>query len=86
MSTFFLENGDFVKCNLIQAGYTFPARLVKGIKNLRISASVQNVFTITKYSGLNPDVPWYSSVTYNGYDNYQALAPRSFLVGVNLTF
>lgn len=86
MSTFFLENGDFVKCNLIQLGYTFPGRLVKGIKSLRLSASVQNAFTITKYSGLNPDVPWYSSVTYNGYDNYQMLVPRSFLFGVNLTF
>lgn len=84
MSTFFLENGDFVKCNIIQLGYTFPS--IKGIKSLRVSVSVQNAFTITKYTGLNPDVPWYSTVTYNGYDNYQALVPRSYLFGVNLTF
>jgi TonB-linked SusC/RagA family outer membrane protein len=86
MSTFFLENGDFVKCNLIQLGYNVPPRLIKGIKSLRVAVSVQNAFTITKYTGLNPDVPWYSSVTYNGYDNYQMLVPRSFLFSANLTF
>lgn len=86
MSNFFLERGDFLKCNLMQVGYTIPSRLVKGIKTIRVFASAQNVFMITGYSGLNPDVPWYSSVIYNGSDNYQMPNPRTYLFGVNVTF
>jgi len=85
MSTFFLEGSDFVKCNLLQLGYRIPPQLIKGIKGLRVFASVQNAFVITGYSGLNPDVPWYSTVTYNGFDNYQTPTPRTYLFGVNLT-
>ena len=57
---------------------------IKGVKSMRVYASVQNLFTITKYSGLNPDLPWYSTVGYNGVDNFQAIPSRVFLVGVNL--
>lgn len=84
MSTFFLEKADFTRCRLIQIGYTLPSGLVKGINNLRVYASMQNVFVITGYSGLNPDVPWYSSIGYNGVDNFQALLPRTYLFGVSL--
>jgi hypothetical protein len=84
MSSFFLDKANFVKCTLMQVGYTIPSKWIKGLQNLRISASVQNLFTITKYAGLNPDLPWYSSVGYNGVDNYQAPTSRTFLVGVNL--
>ena len=84
MSAFFLEKGDFVRCNLMQLGYKLPAQLIKGVKNIRVFASVQNLFTVTKYSGLNPDVPWYSTISYNGLDNYQMLIPRSYLFGVNI--
>lgn len=84
MSTFFLEKSDFTRCRLIQLGYTLPRNLVKGIKNLRVYASVQNPFTITGYSGINPDVPWYSGIGYNGVDNYHALLPKSYLFGLSL--
>jgi hypothetical protein len=84
MSTFFLEKADFTRCRLIQLGYTLPNGLIKGIKNLRVYGSVQNAFLITGYSGLNPDVPWYSGIGYNGVDNYHALLPKSYLFGVTL--
>jgi TonB-linked SusC/RagA family outer membrane protein len=83
MSSFFLEEANFVKCNLMQLGYTLPS-WIKGVKSLRVYASVQNLFTITNYSGLNPDLPWYNTVGYNGVDNFQAIPSRVFLVGVNL--
>ncbi len=85
MSNFFLERGDFVKCNLMQVGYTIPSKLVRGLRSLRVFASVQNLFIISGYSGLNPDVPWYSSINYNGSDNYQMPNPRIYLFGVNVT-
>jgi TonB-linked SusC/RagA family outer membrane protein len=85
MSTFFLEKGDFVKCNLMQLGYTFSPKQLKGITRLRLYVSAQNLFTISSYSGINPDVPWYNSTGYNGVDNYQMINPRTYLVGINLT-
>jgi TonB-linked SusC/RagA family outer membrane protein len=83
MSDFFLDQANFLKCNLLQVGYTIP-NWIKGVQNLRIYASAQNLFTITKYTGLNPDLPWYSAVGYNGVDNFQAIPSRVFIVGVNL--
>lgn len=83
MSDFFLDKANFLKCNLIQVGYTVP-QWIKGVQNLRIYASVQNPFTITKYTGLNPDLPWYSGVGYNGVDNFQAIPSRVVIVGLNL--
>lgn len=83
MSDFFLATSNFVRCSLMQVGYTFP-NWIKGVNNLRLYASVQNLFTITKYPGLNPDLPWYNNVTYNGVDNFQAIPSRLFLVGINL--
>jgi TonB-linked SusC/RagA family outer membrane protein len=85
MSNWYLEESDFVRCNIMQVGYKVPANWIKGIKSLRVFASAQNLFTISNYSGLNPDVPWYSSPTYNGVDNYQMLVPKTYLVGVNLS-
>jgi hypothetical protein len=86
MSTFFLDKANFVKCNLMQLGFTVPSHWIPQIKNLRIYVSAQNLFTITKYSGLNPDLPWYNNVGYNGVDNYQALLPKTYLAGINLSF
>lgn len=84
MSTFFLEKSNFVRANLMQLGYKVPAGLIKGIKNLRVYVSAQNLFTISNYSGLNPDVPWYSIISYNGMDNYQMVPPRVYTFGLNL--
>lgn len=86
MSTFFLAEANFVKCNLMQLGFTLPHQWVTQIQQLRIYVSAQNLFTITKYPGLNPDLPWYNSVGYTGVDNFQAIVPRTYLAGIDLTF
>ncbi|WP_341835787.1 SusC/RagA family TonB-linked outer membrane protein [Chitinophaga pollutisoli] len=85
MSTFFLEKGNFVRANLMQLGYTVPKEWIRGMKQLRVFVSAQNLFTITNYSGLNPDVPWYSSISYNSMDNYQMPLPRTYMFGLNLS-
>ncbi|RPD42073.1 SusC/RagA family TonB-linked outer membrane protein [Chitinophaga barathri] len=84
MSTFFLEKGNFLRANLMQIGYKVPEGLIKGIKNLRVYVSAQNLFTISNYSGLNPDIPWYSTISYAGNDNYQMVPPRLYTFGLNL--
>ena len=50
---YFLENGDYLKLDNITLGYT-PKLSTKWMSNLRIYGSIRNVFTITKYSGLDP--------------------------------
>jgi hypothetical protein len=56
-----LESGSFFRMRNIQLGYTLPAALLQGVKglsdaSLRVYVSGQNLFTITNYSGFNPEV------------------------------
>src|SRR5258708_2969801 len=53
-----LENGSYVRLRNVEIGYTFPKRMLgqAGISNARIYLSGQNLLTITKYKGLDPDV------------------------------
>lgn len=85
-SDYFVENGSFFKLDNISAGYRFENIFEK--VSARISFTVQNVFTITKYSGLDPEVP-YSDVSGSnvpGIDNNFYPRARTFMVGVSLGF
>ena len=73
-SDFYVENASFFKMDNISLGYNF----VKALK-ARISLTVQNAFTITKYKGLDPEVD-------GGIDNNFYPRPRVYVLGVNLTF
>ena len=57
-SSRFVEDGSFVKFDIISFGYTFPKNLLQsvGIKNLRLYVQAQNAFIITKYTGLDPEM------------------------------
>ena len=73
-SDFYVENASFFKMDNMSVGYNFD----KFVKT-RLSFTVQNVFTITKYKGLDPEVS-------GGIDNNFYPRPRVFVLGVNLTF
>ena len=73
-SDFYIENASFFKMDNMSVGYNFE----KSIR-ARLSFTVQNVFTITKYNGLDPEVD-------GGIDNNFYPRPRVFVLGVNLTF
>jgi iron complex outermembrane receptor protein len=77
-SDYFLENASFMRLDNITLGYTFKS-LWKGIRSLRLSAAVQNVFTISGYSGLNPEI-------YSGIDKTIYPKPRVFMMSLNLNF
>ena len=83
LSDYFLENASFLKCDNITLGYNFSNLLktgsYKGISG-RISLSVQNVFTITNYSGLDPETDG------NGIDYSMWPRPRTYTLGLNLNF
>lgn len=76
-SDYYLENASFLKMDNFSIGYNFGAIGKKA--SLRLSANAQNVFTITKYKGLDPEVG-------GGIDNNLYPRPRIFSIGANLDF
>lgn len=69
----------------MQIGYTLPKDLTK-VCTLRLSFSAQNPFTITKYSGMDPEAAATGAVTESGVDEAGYPNPRTFLFGVNINF
>ncbi|MBD0376863.1 MAG: TonB-dependent receptor, partial [Flavisolibacter sp.] len=93
VSSLGIEDGSFLRLNTLNLGYTLPRSLLSKarISNLRIYGSIYNVFTITKYSGLDPEVntsPAHNNAVYPtvGLDFGTYPRPRSFVVGLNLSF
>lgn len=76
-SDYFLENASFLKMDNITLGYSFQNLFAAKLSG-RISASVQNVFTISKYSGLDPEC--------GAIDSNIWPRPRTYTVGLNLNF
>ena len=86
MSTYFVEDGSYMKCKYIKLSYRFDQPWMKtiGLSALNIYGQVENVFTITKYKGLDPEVPL---STYGArIDNGPYPRARTFSVGLNLQF
>lgn len=80
LSDYYVENASFLKMDNITLGYDFGSFFGKNDNSsIRLSASVQNVFTITNYSGLDPEV-------FGGIDNAIYPRPRAYLVGANVRF
>ena len=83
-SNFFLTNGSYFRFKTIQLGYSLPKDLIKkiGLQNLRFYISANNLITITKYNGYDPEI---GGSSY-GIDRGVYPQARSFMAGVNLTF
>lgn len=82
-----LENGSYVRLRNLEIGYTFGSSLLKqaGIKTMRAFVSGQNLLTITKYKGLDPDVA-NGNLIMRGMDSGFWPASRIFSGGINLEF
>ena len=88
VSSFFVEDGSYMRCKLLQVGYTLPKKLLRGTE-LRLSFSAQNPFTITGYSGMDPERPQIGndgSVIETGIDGIAYPNPRTFLFGIDFKF
>lgn len=92
VSSFYVEDGSYMRCKLLQVGYTLPKQWVGGA-DLRISFSAQNPFTITGYSGMDPERPMVDGTTdgsgsaiNTGIDNVAYPNPRTFLFGIDFKF
>ncbi|WP_128544825.1 SusC/RagA family TonB-linked outer membrane protein [Larkinella soli] len=85
ISNRFLEDGSFLRCKNLTLGYTLPK--IKGLSNARIYVSANNLFTLTNYSGFDPEVNTYgNSNTLIGIDNLVYPTAKSFLGGLQVTF
>ena len=92
ISDFYVLNGDFLKIQNIQIGYTFPKSLINSIKmeNARIYASIENLFTITGYKGGDPEIGGNlttgNGILQTGLDVGRYPFPRTFVVGFTFGF
>ncbi len=84
MSDRFVEDGTFLRLNYLQLSYSFPEKMIKkiGLKDLRFYLSANNLFCLTKYTGVDPELG------YGGYgvttDNAQTPRAKSYTFGITV--
>ena len=92
--SYYLENGSFARLDNMSIGYTFDTKKIPWLDKARVYVAGQNLFVITGYSGMDPEVELY---TGDASDDDAGLSPgidqryytpkaRSFTIGVNLSF
>ncbi len=77
-SDYYMQNASFLKMDNLSLGYNLGA-LLKSKYSIRLSAIIQNVLTVSKYTGIDPEIA-------GGIDNNIYLRPRTFSLGVNVHF
>jgi iron complex outermembrane receptor protein len=84
-SDYYLESGTYMKLDNLTVGYTFPIKDNKFIQSARVYATGQNLLTLTKYSGQDPEVN--TTSVWNGGIDYCSFYPpvATFLIGLNLS-
>lgn len=85
-SSYYVENGSYMKMKYLKLSYMLPERAAKAIggQSIDVFAQVENVFTLTKYKGIDPEIApsgYGARMDDGGYPR-----PRSFTVGVNFQF
>ncbi len=78
LSDYYIQKASFFRMDFVNLGYTFPPQIHNRFK-LRVSAGVQNVFVITSYKGLDPEIS-------GGLDNNFFPRPRTYQLGINASF
>jgi hypothetical protein len=81
-SSFYVEDGSYLRLKNIQFGYTINK--IKGFDKIRCSVSGQNLWTLTKYSGVEPEVG--GDVLGFGFGGWNYPVQKTILFGINLTF
>ncbi|MCU7547913.1 TonB-dependent receptor [Chitinophagaceae bacterium LB-8] len=94
-NSYYVEDGSYLRAKNIQLGYTLPKSMISkiGMSNIRLYVQAQNLFTITNYSGPDPDlsvinnrVDDISTDTFIGVDRAGFPTPKQFLLGLNVSF
>ena len=93
-SDLYLQDGDYIRLQNLTLGYDFKKLISwKGISKLRLYVQAQNLFTLTKYDGMDPEIGSYNGTNGNSSDSWVSGVdmgyyphPRTFLVGMNIAF
>lgn len=87
VSDYFLERGDYFKLDMLTLGYTLSTSKLRFLDRLRLYGTVKNVFTLTKFSGVDPSTYQVNGLTpgAQGSRDYYP-ATRQFIVGLQLDF
>jgi hypothetical protein len=88
-SSRFIEDGSFLKIKNITLGYNFNREMLKkiGVKSAKLFATVQNAYTFTAYTGMDPEVNYYGADNLvMGTDFFTYPQARAFVFGLNLGF
>jgi TonB-linked SusC/RagA family outer membrane protein len=91
-SSYYVEDGSYIRCKVMQIGYRLPVSLIRRVRveSARFYVQAQNLFTITKYTGLDPAMGTRSNGNapdaYFGIDGGNYPASRFLSVGLNLSF
>ena len=86
VSSIWLEDGDYLKISNITLGYDFNRLLkVKGFSKIRMYVSAQNMFTFTKYTGMDPEIGWGNGDAWcSGVDVGNYPSSNSWIFGLNI--
>lgn len=86
-NSYFVQDGSYLRLKNVQIGYTFPVQLLSkyGVSKLRLYVSGANLFTITKYTGIDPEITSSTNTSF-GIDEGNYANPRTFLFGLNVSF
>jgi TonB-linked SusC/RagA family outer membrane protein len=84
--SFYIEDGSYLRMKTLQLGYTIPESVLGkvGIKSIRVYGQAVNLFTITKYSGLDPEIG--GNDLAHGADTGNYPNPKEYIVGIQVTF
>ena len=84
---YWLERGDYLNFDYLTVGWNVPLRKTRYVSSLRLSASVNNLATITSYSGLTPMINSSAVNSTLGIDDKRSYPPyRSYSIGVSIQF
>jgi len=94
ISSYYVEDGSYVRMRNIQVGYNVPASMARWISATRVYVQAENLFTITGYSGLDPSLPTGSAFgaagdvrdQYRGVDRGVYPSNRTFSLGITTSF
>ena len=89
ISDMLIEDASYIRLQNISLGYTFPKKWISKLylTNLRVYANIQNVYTWTKYDGLDPEVgAMYGDALMTGVDYGRYPSPRIYTFGLNVSF
>ena len=89
VSDAYIEDGSYIRLQNISLGYTFPKKWIEHLflTNVKLYMNIQNVFTITKYDGYDPEVgSLWGDALKNGIDYNRYPSPRIYTFGINVSF